>query len=184
MKFMWRKLLIALLVFTVFGLTACTDPTVDDVSIELREGVDTIEIGSKYEDPGAKAKAYGFIITHDVVSNNVNTSIIGVYEIHYSVTYHKITKSIKRIVTVVDTTKPIATLKAGIDTVSLNGTWVDAGITVNDNSGITPRIIISGSVDTAQVGEYVITYTVSDESGNETEINRFVNVVLQTGNMN
>jgi hypothetical protein len=61
---------------------------------------------------------------------------------------------------------------------------VDAGITVNDNSGITPRIIISGSVDTAQVGEYVITYTVSDESGNETEINRFVNVVLQTGNMN
>ena len=181
---MWRKLLIVLLVFTVIGLTACTDPTIEDVSIELREGVDTVEIGDEYEDPGAKAKAFGFIIAHEVISNNVDTSIIGVYEIQYSVTYQEITKSIKRIVTVVDTTKPIASLKAGIDTVSLNGTWVDAGITVSDNSDVTPSIVISGNVDTSQVGEYVITYCVTDDSGNETEIIRYVNVILQTGNMN
>jgi hypothetical protein len=61
---------------------------------------------------------------------------------------------------------------------------VDAGITVNDNSGIRPSIIISGSVNTSMVGEYVITYSIYDESGNTTELTRYVNVVLQTGNMN
>lgn len=180
---MWRKLLLVLLVFTVFGLTACTNPTVDDVSIELREGVDTIEIGDTYDDPGAKAKAFGFIIAHEVTYNNVDISKIGVYEIQYSVTYQEITKTITRMVTVVDTTIPIATLKPGLDTININETWIDGGVTVSDNSGVIPNMVISGSVDTSQVGEYVITYTVTDESENVTEIIRYVNVVLQTGNI-
>ena len=181
---MWRKLLIVLIVLFVFGLTACTDPTAEDVTIELRKGVDITEIGDEYDDPGAKAKAYGFIIAHEVTYNNVDISKIGVYEIRYEVTYQEITKTITRMVTVVDTTSPLASLKAGIDTLQLNETWVDAGITVSDNSGDTPSIVVSGSVDTSQVGEYFITYTVTDDSGNETEIIRIVNVVLQTGNMN
>lgn len=181
---MWRKLWILLLVLMVFGLISCTDPTLEDISIELREGVDTVELGSTYEDPGAKAKAFGFIIAHDVLSNNVDTSLLGVYEIEYFVTYQGITKTIKRIVTVVDTTKPIVSLKAGVDTVLINSTWEDSGVLASDNSDEDLSIVISGIVNTSQVGEYVITYTVSDESGNVTEIIRYVNVILQNGNMN
>jgi len=180
---MWRKFVLILMIVLVLGLVGCSDPTADDVSIELKAGIDTIEIHSDYEDPGAKAKAFGFIVGYEVFSNNVDPSEVGVYEIHYSVTYKGISKDIKRIVTVVDQTAPTGVIIAGLDTVSLHGTWSDAGVEATDNSEVLPTIIISGTVDTETVGEYVIIYTLTDESGNETILYRYVNVVNQTGHL-
>ena len=180
---MVRKILLFLMIVLLFGLVGCSDPTSDDVSIVIREGIDTIEINQAYQDSGAKAKAFGFIISYEVVSNNVDSSVVGVYEIQYSVTYKEITKTCKRIVTVVDQTAPVAALIAGLDTISRNEIWIDSSVEATDNSGVEPTIIISGSVDTTTVGEYVITYTISDESGNETILYRYVNVVDQTGNL-
>ncbi len=54
------------------------------------------------------------------------------------------------------------------------------GITVNDNSGVTPTVETSGSL-TATLGEQTITYTVRDQAGNETTVNRKFTVVEAEG---
>ena len=53
------------------------------------------------------------------------------------------------------------------------------GITAYDNEDgdLTSKIVITGKVDTSQVGKYVITYTVTDSSKNMAKVTRIVEVV-------
>jgi len=181
---MWRKLRLLFIVLLVFALGACSDPTERDVSITLKAGVDTIEIHSDYQDPGAQARAFGFPVSYEVLSNTVDITKLGEYEILYQVDYKGIVKQVKRIVTVIDLTKPVVTLKQGVDTVSLGDDWEDSGVEIIDNSNEECQLTITGEVNSLLVGEYIITYEVIDSSGNKTVIQRYVNVVEQTGVMN
>ena len=68
-----------------------------------------------------------------------------------------------------DTTAPIITLDGlAIATVNLNSTYTDAGATAMDDvdGDLTSSIVITGVVNTSIEGNYIITYTVSDTSGN------------------
>lgn len=79
-----------------------------------------------------------------------------------------------------DTTAPVITLTGGSDvTVTVGTAWSDPGYSATDNADgdITASVVVSGSVDTATVGDYVLTYNVRDSSGNAaTAVTRTVHV--------
>ena len=78
-----------------------------------------------------------------------------------------------------DTEKPI--IKGVNDTVVLKGMMFDPllGISVTDNrsSRLTPQhIVVTGSVDTSTVGQYTLTYQITDQAGNEATYTRIIHV--------
>lgn len=82
-----------------------------------------------------------------------------------------------------DTVKPVITL-SGSAAVSLvqGGSYADAGaIAADDRDGnITSRIVVSGSVNTATVGTYTLSYNVKDVAGNAaTALTRTVTVTAK-----
>lgn len=69
----------------------------------------------------------------------------------------------------------------GNTTVNINQgtTYIDSGATASDNidGDISSSIVTSGSVNTATIGTYTISYNVSDAAGNAaTQVTRTVNV--------
>lgn len=80
-----------------------------------------------------------------------------------------------------DSTKPFITLNGSPNhTISLNSTYNEPGATaIDDEDGdITSAIVISGSVNPDQKGEYHIYYNVADNSGNNATVEtRNVHVV-------
>ena len=87
-----------------------------------------------------------------------------------------------QVVTIVDTTKPvIALLGADPQTVEFGSIYNDPGATatdaVDDNDELTIRIAAASTVDTGTVGDYTVTYTVSDKATNAaTPVTRMVTV--------
>ena len=83
-----------------------------------------------------------------------------------------------------DSTAPIITLNGqAIATVNLNSTYTDAGATATDevDGDLTSSIVTTGVVNTSIEGNYIITYTVSDTSGNIATATRQV-IVEDDGN--
>jgi hypothetical protein len=172
-----KKHLLSMILLILFILSGCIKPQEDKLSISLNPGVDTIEINSSYIDPGAKA-SYGFVeLTASIYINTLDITQLGTYEIVYKVTYKTIEKEVKRIITVVDETPPIMTLNPGVDTILLGGNWIDAFVSVSDNSEQEVEITTLGEVDTQTAGIYIITYVATDLSGNESRIQRYVEVI-------
>lgn len=79
-----------------------------------------------------------------------------------------------------DTTKPLITL-VGQPLLELvvGSTYTERGATANDNldGDVSGSIVVSGVVNTAVAGSYVVTYSVSDKAGNQSSITREVKVV-------
>jgi len=77
-----------------------------------------------------------------------------------------------------DTTPPIITLNGSSTiTLELQQAYVELGaVAVDDEDGTVP-VQISGTVNTNLKGEYLITYTASDEAGNVAQAERIVNVI-------
>ena len=82
-----------------------------------------------------------------------------------------------------DTTAPVITLLGNNpENVYVNSTYTDAGATAMDNvdGNITENILVTGSVNTAVIGSYTLTYNVSDSAGNPaTPVTRTVNVTAR-----
>jgi surface protein len=139
-----------------------------------------IDIGTTYIDPGATAyDTYDGDISDKIVisGDDVNTDIIGTYTVKYDVSDAAGNKATAtRTVNVVDTTAPVITITGTNPvTVELGSTYTDDGATATDASGPV-TVTSSGTVDINKVGEYTITYKVSDASGNEATATRIVNV--------
>ena len=87
-----------------------------------------------------------------------------------------------QVVTIVDTTKPvIALLGDNPQTVEFGSIYNDPGATatdaVDDNDELTTQIAAASTVDTGTVGDYIVTYTVSDKATNvATPVTRMVTV--------
>lgn len=82
----------------------------------------------------------------------------------------------------VDTAKPVITLLGSASvTVGQNASYVDAGATAADDAdgNLTSKLVKGGTfVNTATIGEYTVTYDVSDKAGNSAvQRVRTVNVV-------
>ncbi|MGL5244229.1 MAG: immunoglobulin-like domain-containing protein, partial [Sarcina sp.] len=113
------------------------------------------------------------------VKGNVDTSVLGTYNLIYSVidSDNNITTSTRKI-TVRSNDKPV--ISGTTDKIIKIGEKFDnlLGIKVKDTEDgeITNRIIVDGKVDVNTIGEYNLTYSVTDDDGNITSVNRRVMV--------
>jgi hypothetical protein len=124
------------------------------------------------------------LLTSTTVSA-LNTSLIGTTIITYTGTdSYNNSSSINRTITIVpDNIYPTITLNGGnIIKIPLNSTYTEYGVTITNylNQSLTP--IITGSVNTAIIGKYLLTYTVSDYYGNTSSVIRTV-YVLNTNSL-
>ena len=90
---------------------------------------------------------------------------------------------VTRTVNVVDTTAPVITL-TGVSPVSVQvgSVYVDAGATALDNYDGPVAVTVGGSVNTAVLGQYTVTYDAVDAHGNHAiQVTRIVNVVDYCG---
>jgi len=77
----------------------------------------------------------------------------------------------------VDNKAPAITLK-GPATIDLNvgDTYTEPGATASDNVDTAVTVVISGAVDTAKAGTYIVKYTATDKAGNTSSKERTVTV--------
>lgn len=142
----------------------------------------TIEAGSQYDEPGFTAyDDYDGDVTEDVEkSNDVDTSQKGDVIITYSVKDSSGNGAVaERTIHVVDTTPPQVTLEKGNTCYVRCGTeYVEAGYYAEDicDGDLTDSVQVTGDVDTNVNGSYMVSYTVSDSSGNEAVAKRTVKV--------
>lgn len=141
-----------------------------------------LDVNSEYEEYGVVAKFNGKDISEQVLidSGQVDVTKLGEYQVKYMVNITGNEEYIYRKVKVIDTVKPEISLKEGNEIkILLNGNYYEYGYVALDNydNDITDKVEVFGSVDTSCEGDYVITYVVSDSSGNKTEVKRTVKVV-------
>lgn len=156
--------------------------------IELNgEELVNVEINSEYNDPGVIAKtnkghAIENIITEITYKKNIVSSVdaskLGTYNIKYSVEYEGVLISTDRKVIVRDTVPPVLNVPADIE---IPISYVDSfdvlkDVSASDNSLEMVDVIVSGNISKLP-GEYIITYSAKDSSGNETIVKRRVKVV-------
>src|SRR6056300_429364 len=135
----------------------------------------TVERYSTYSEPGATADGGEDVF----ISGTVNTSVVGTYTVTYTATDDEGNQSqVTRTVDVEDTTGPVITLSgANPFTVERYSTYSEPGATANGGE----TVAITGSVDTDTVGSYTVTYTATDDEGNQSQVTRTVNVEDTTG---
>ena len=151
------------------------------VEMEVQGENATLEYGTTYEDAGAKAFLKGKIFGNKelsvTVSNPVDTAKVGDYTVTYTAKKWNWEGSSTRTVKIVDTQKPTLTLKGKALMVLTKGsTFEDPGYEATDGYDGTLTAAVSGTVDTEKLGEYKLTYTATDSSGNTATAERTVQI--------
>ena len=167
--------------FIIIGIILITWSGRESYFIDL-DGEDLIMIykDSEYVDPGYSARNNKGVDFTDkvVVSDDVNTSVVGDYKVIYTLGDTKVV----RYVSVIE--KPI-----GATSIYLSGevtmylrvgdTYLEPGYTVIDSidSNLTDKVIVKNDVDTNKEGIYRITYMVTNSTGVSTQVSRTVIVM-------
>ncbi len=167
-----------LMIVLFVGLMACEKN--EELTVQINPGIDTVEINTPFYDQGATCKMGSETIPCEVYHNNVDTTKIGTYQIVYMATNGEESLVAVRMVTITDETAPVMTLLPGVDTVTIEDIWVDAGVEISDNSGeiLTAETETVGLTDS--IGQFYVYYSATDSSGNVTTIIRIVIVVEST----
>lgn len=162
------------LFFFIIILSGCSPKA----TIELEEGMDTVEVFSIYQIRGCTVIIGENEYRMNVVDNPVDTEIVGEYVIDYKKEVNGKTYHCQRVVFVIDQTSPELTLLPGIDTITIGESWVDGGISIMDNyDQDLDVIIISNNLDENMIGTYQVIYSVTDLSGNTSVITRNIHVI-------
>ena len=144
-----------------------------------------LNLNETYIEYGYIASIFNYDISKKVkIFNNLNTSIVGNYNINYSLKFLWHKYLLRREINVVDNTPPSVELN-GDDEIKIyvGDTFIDEGAVAIDNydKDITDNIIIESNLDTTKEGEYSIVYSAKDSSGNENKVTR--KVIVQNKNM-
>jgi hypothetical protein len=137
-----------------------------------------------YISPGATAydPSQGNI-TPVEMNTDVDQTLPGIYYEIYSVSDasgNEAASVIRVVYVVADQTAPVITVTGAADTTIEVGTaWVDLPAVAIDNKegNISDAIVVTGEVDVNQLGDYTITYSISDNQGNASTTTRIVRVV-------
>lgn len=170
---MKKMLLTLLLLFSMFSLFSCNGKN----NLILNGDSDvTIEVGEKYIEEGTNKADY-------VVVGEVNSYKVGTYTLEYYFVNDKGDKSasIFRVVRVTDTKPPTYELKENLEVSKGNFKEENLFKWVADNSN--GEISYSSNfedivVEENRAGIYTITVTISDESGNETDVPVVINYLV------
>ncbi len=145
-----------------------------------------ISVGSTFSDPGASAtdNVDGDITANIITSGTVDTTTPGSYDITYNVSDaagNAATPLVRTVNVTPDSVIPVIVLNGDtVLNIPLNSTFNDPGAVATDNvdGDISANIQITGTVDTAISGTYILYYDVSDSAGNAAEqVIRTVNVI-------
>lgn len=142
-----------------------TDPVVSVTS-----GTDTIECGAAtWSDAGATVTDNFSNGLTASASGSVTEETVGTYTITYTSTADSAgnTGSNTRSVTVSDTIAPTITVSGSTSqTITVGDSYTDTGAIASDICDSSVSVTTSGTVDTNTVGTYTLTYSASDDSGN------------------
>ncbi|MFA7692759.1 MAG: immunoglobulin-like domain-containing protein [Candidatus Hydrogenedentales bacterium] len=149
--------------------TVIVEDTTAPLIALLGEETVTVECGADYSDAGATALDACDGDLEVTVDNSVDTSVPGSYTVSYTVSDSSGNEAIEmRVVIIEDTTSPIITLLGEESlTVECGADYSDAGATAFDVCDGDLEVTVDNSVDTSVPGNYTVSYTVSDSSGNE-----------------
>ncbi|MBH9742248.1 immunoglobulin-like domain-containing protein [Vibrio navarrensis] len=151
------------------------DTTAPAISVQGNE-IDRVEAGFSYIDAGAVATDIVDGSVDVVIAGNVNTSMLG----RYTITYTAIdsagnTNSAYRVVDVTDTIAPVVTLSGNTTIEQLaSEDFTDPGATALDSFEGILDVTTTGIIDTNTPGNYNLTYTATDSSGNSSSQTRTV----------
>ena len=151
--------------------------------ITLTKGADiTVSVGEEFTEPGYQAidDCDGDISNSVEVEGSVNGLEYGDYTLVYKVKDSSGNLcEIKRNVKVADITAPSIDLNGEKNIYLKKGeAYVEAGFTANDNvdGELTSSVTLTGGVNSDVVGNYVVTYQVSDKAGNTSAVSRYIYV--------
>ncbi len=163
-----------------------TDTTAPVITLNGNSTI-TIQAGDNYTDLGVTTTddsnglgVSGVLgaITSTTIST-VNTTTAGTYSVTYIAEDASGNRAkALRTVNVIDSTPPQITLNGDATvTIQAGKNYSDAGVSTTDNSG--GAISVVTSINTTVDGNYVVTHTVSDSSGNRASVSRKV-IVLKS----
>ena len=151
--------------------------------------------GETFEDPAYALKKEAEV----TISGKVLTTP-GIYTISYAAYVdNKLKETVYRKVIVSESDKgsnisglvneiePVITLLGDKNmTISLNSRYKEPGYKATDytDGKISRNVIVTGKVNTSQVGTYPITYKVTNSRGKTAIVQRFVKVIKETSNLN
>jgi len=147
--------------------------------------IEYVELGHPYEEKGYYAftkdgkEADEFESTIEYEGRNVsyiNTNKLGTYNVTYRASYAKEFSTAYRKIIVRDTEKPVVTMnKVILKPEEVKSLDLMKGVKITDNSGSDCKVEIIGTVS-PDIGKYILTYQVTDPSGNVAEKKRVVRV--------
>ena len=110
---------------------------------------------------------------------DVDTSKVGKFEVIYSSKskLFKNIKSVKRIVNILDNISPVIKLNGGDVNLYKGNEYTEYGFVATDNidDDITGNVQVVNNIN--EIGNYQVSYSVSDSSGNNVYVTRNVNVI-------
>lgn len=148
----------------------------------------TLEAFTPYKELGVQATDNKDTDLTIEIDGQVDITKVGIYKLTYTVRDSANNSTqVERYVEVVDTQKPILTLNGDdVITIEFGSEYKELGATASDqvDGDLTSRIVVSGEVNTNKVGEYVLTYSVTDNNGNTAIITRHIIVTALFGDLN
>lgn len=150
-----------------------------NIKFSLKSKIDKLEVKNEYLNEVNLAEVNSTNHLKKVIKkNNINNFELGTYIVSYKLPITKYREeTIYEIVEVKDTTAPSIILKGNENIIINNGdAYQELGYDVEDNYDQKEniKVEVNGQVDTTKNGEYKITYTATDKSGNKTNIVRTV----------
>lgn len=157
------------------------DTTPPVIALNGEENLVLNVLNDNYTEYGVKVSDNSNENLSPIISGNVDTSKVGTYIlIYHAEDSSGNSAEIRRVVNVVDTKPPEITLK-GDEYISLKrkSVYVEPGFNISDNYYSNDEIAVKtiGKIKTTVVGTYVMTYIVTDPSGNSNEINRTIEIL-------
>ena len=157
------------------------DPKALKISLNGDEVIILKYEDGEYTDEWVQASYKDEDLTNDVTTTGkIDYDKVGTYKITYTVKYKNIKKEVVREIRIVDEIKPEIELTGGETTFLILGNdYKDKGAKAKDNydGDISDKIVIDTSdLDKNKVGTYKVHYKVKDSSGNETSVDKIVEV--------
>jgi hypothetical protein len=143
-----------------------------------------LQVGTSYNEAGTTVIDNYDTGLFATITGNINIAVVG----SYTLTYNAVDSSgnaaipVTRTVNVGDTSAPVISINGNNpETIQVGTSYTESGATVTDNYDTGLFAAITGNVNTAVVGSYMLTYNALDSSGNfAIPLIRIVNVVDAT----